>query len=1438
MDRATPVTLPALRDSRFSMDSDSSSASNRQQLEDAKRIANRIRCGQVSEDTCTDMIQRVRAQFLHPTRGHLPLLHPSAVPSVLRPSQPQITKFSKGVRVHRRLCREENQDTAAVHGESHMPLLTDTAATHLAASHPGSLQTAHSLSRPTRMPLFSPRRKFSIPSSCLTRLSDLGSDLMLYELQSSAEQILRFLEIESAARQSIHATEGWDREVTYEMMLVHYVTSVLKPEMEDLLSEERFARGVILLDEETLRYELCSESGLAKTIKKYEEAIHIKTVKLARLERINNTYPVGEAKEGPQRPAPPSVVRIGPSSPKALESSARFILENYVRQRHFTSAASAPKKFSIFSDSGLFTPDRFCPFDSSAAAGGRRKTIGIAQLISLLDEDDRYRTLIVDSEVSQRSDLMSLAQEERNAVRGWLHKRMHMERLLYWRHEREQALNQEVTQLVEIPDTRHDPELDRCAHLWTEEEAARRAEIEADERDAAWQLQKVVDSFNSRLAVVNCEYEHRRGAEALFDKATATKIPMIEQLERVDRGAIEFTYDSFIFSQVNSDRCRNRLLMSVSSNPTAYAALRVLQCFFRRSLRGMVGWRYTNAKIGREVRSRRDEIKINRGRAALSDYRKTLENERLALEEEIQAAFIAQQQVITTEEAEERAKVLLHEEWLYTNRRTLLSHDIIAGCIFPAMKQCVVDEYEARHHIIADQHLEQMAHFQWCTTAAVAVKGLRAVVLKEERQRHRIVRREKHAFKQLVLDEYDGREDISLQNAAQIAELVVVRENFVIEAISTKHEVYSETLQLSEDWCRNEHARILYLMATDPQMMAVRLCREEEERRVIYEAYAIEQLLTVQAGALYQLQLAMMFGAVSDCIFGESLDRFNIFNEQTEAWREVQAVLTAATEEGYLLTRTSQDHAANLISSAYYRSKRQELGRTATQLYLREAFRPKQENRVLCAARARNLEVIRRAEAQLSFHLEEERRVARDRCQMTLDILEAKSEPRARASIADEYSMILTIIMRSFLYEGRIHGIDADNMVALLAQTEAYDRVQIMKEWRLRFEEVFEPGKASFRQDIAVRCIQRGWRCHAARAERRRRLAEALTRCLQEEQRRRVECELEELLAFALEVQWPGLQEGHDRYRLFDVAQPMVLQVEEYRGAIAAEGLRELANIFWCRAYEECDRFLCSEEAAARAELIARHFVLGEERVQFIDEESDERRVLENERTLFLLRFVVKEEAAHRTAHLDTYRASELDQLAHREGLAREAIAFEWLAFTQHEIFEPLHKLVAEHVIKATWWAGAQQLLCTQLEECERMGIAAQVPAAITRIFLEKEFAGRTLLCIAASFERQQVSLLRDEEESRCAIDVEWDRGVGYVPSSFAPRAINMKGNVYCHCTEGLEECVRECVEADWYEGLKHIQVGWTEDLDTGDGASDSAVAATVEGGVGPLPIV
>ncbi|EKF33117.1 hypothetical protein MOQ_003026 [Trypanosoma cruzi marinkellei] len=1028
--------------------------------------------------------------------------------------------------------------------------------------------------------------------------------------------------LEAEERKYLMDTELWERRVLHQMMVVSYVTFVLREELDELQYCECEERSNIRYDEEKERYWLQNESEASKGVERCKAAVRAKKEKQRRLEEADVLYPLSKS-------AHTSLVY----QERQKEPDARLILQRYVRLKHGPDSAlactpSPEKQTQPFQQGerrrGVLPPlaPQTLPAPRTLVRSALRNALGIADYVVLLEKDVEARGIIEECERKEFESILSLFWEQILLIRTWKYKRMHLKRLLYWKGQREER-RQKIQTALEKHAMKRMPQFssehDACMGL----EKEGRVRISIEESNCRELMRKVCgeEHMRAKVGALFAEYEESR-TYIEKDEAVARQL-WVQDLELALRMSLtkerEETMSVIVPTQIS-------LLQFLYQQQGAHSSqILKIQRTFRRWKEGRFGWRITHREVGRIIQAGRDARKIQRGMESLRSFKASLLADCRAIKDEILAIQGAERADVLEKEFMHRVVINSQEEWEIAALLRANRQNIVDNIILPKKSQCIHEEMDQRREVDVGEEFERNRLYPVFYRGLSVIKEKAMMKEQEEAGRVLITLDEAESFRNVCDLELDEREILRIEALEREEKREEERHLLFMSFLESKYESQQEHAQkIFQLMCRCKEGAI-EIEATDPSI-----------RNGLLEGYLAGCLPLLEeaslhchreyAAALRRDYCHTIYNSCVDFLVGsEELARHRVL--QTEREVVLGIVNEMRRETGEQLRRLQEEtRAANVIKNFYRRYKNGEVGRTGMRRFLREALAEKREKLELAQIHKSQRRDIQRyrdileEEIRLAY-LEKQRAI-----EFKMQVLEYKTEPWARAELEKMERMMFEILLSNC---SSIDSTSLADPTTVLQQMESHERVSIVREWQTAFAKVFEPRKSTFRLEIMACKLQRFWCRYSARKRQLFFVKECMQQLLREEARRRAELELLEMEGRVCEVLKPmegcALLRGYLinvvpfflEHICFDISLEVGIFEDEWRNRML---------LLWRMRHSAFESAVAREEAAEREEMESFCFYAGVEQLQLVEDETALRDALWNERVYFLLRMLVKAE--------------------------------------------------------------------------------------------------------------------------------------------------------------------------------------------------------------------
>ncbi|PWU98970.1 hypothetical protein C4B63_10g487 [Trypanosoma cruzi] len=1028
--------------------------------------------------------------------------------------------------------------------------------------------------------------------------------------------------LEAEERQYLMDTELWERRVLHQMMVVSYVTFVLREELDELQYRECEERSNIRYEEEKERYWLQNESETSKGVERCKAALRAKKEKQRRLEEADVLYPLSKS-------AHTSLVYQEPQK----EPDARIILQRYVQIKHGLDSAltrtPSPEQQTRPCQQGEKRRGVLPPLAPQTVPASRmlvrsalRNALGIADYVAILEKDLEARSIIEECERKEFESILSLFEEQILLLRTWKYKRMHLKRLLYWKGQGEER-RQKIQTALEKHAMKRMPQFSSERDACVGQEKEERERIRIEESTCRELMRKTCEEESMRANVGALLAEHEESRTYIEEDEAVARQLWVQDLELALRISFtkecEETMSMIVPAQIS-------LLQFLYRQQGAHGSQIVkIQRTFRRWKEGRFGWRITHREVGRIIQAGRDARKIQRGMESLRSFKASLLADCRAIEDEIFAIHGVERADVLEKEFMHRVVINSQEEWEIAALLRENRQHIVDKIILPRKSQCIQEEIDQRREVDVGEEFERNRFCSFFYRSLCLIKGKAMIQEREEAERVFVALDEAESFRKIFDLELDEREILRIAALEREEERVEKRQLLAISLLESKYKSqqgHVEVIFRLMSLCKEGAIEI---EATDPSI-----------RNGLFEAYLAGCLPLLEEASLHchrEYAAALqrdcrhtIYNSSVDLLVGsEEVARHRVL--QTEREVVLGIVNEVRRETGEQLRRLQEKTgAANAIKSFYRRYKNGEVGRTGMRRFLREALAEKREKLEL----ARIHKSQRRDIQRYRDILEEEIRLAylekQRAIEFKMQVLEYKTEPWERAELEKMERMMFDIFLSNCSY---IESTSWADPTTVLRQMESHERVSIVREWQKAFEKVFEPKKSDFRLEIMACKLQRFWCRYSARKRQLFFVNECMQQLLREEARRRAELELLEMEGRVCDVLKPmegcALLRGYLinnvpfflEHMCFDISLEVGIFEDEWRDRML---------LLWRMRHSAFENAAAREEAAEREEMERFYFYAGVEQLQLAEDESTLRDALWNERVYFLLRMLVKAE--------------------------------------------------------------------------------------------------------------------------------------------------------------------------------------------------------------------
>jgi hypothetical protein len=1182
-----------------------------------------------------------------------------------------------------------------------------------------------------------------------------------------ATDVAALLSSEQEKRLALLSRQIWEFEVVGQMAQVHYVNSVLMPLMNRTVHAER-----------ELRCEIRSEEAAA-----FSEGV-LKSRLYSRLRQMRQEH---DREQRRRARLAEEALAGGRSASQSTPDEAERILREYREQ--FELRERSP---SLPDTTSLTTPSRIYPAADTSGMGSRTRpqeevevkppmpppraahqpapplqsrvgqaghtgssriggpqllyghnanVITLVQLRGLLDEMTYVRRMSAEQEQQHRDDIANSFVSERDRVQQLVDRRCHLERLIYWRKEREekQRMLEQQQQFALEQEQLNTKEFEsREEHVLFSEQAARTNLIRAFVADYH-RTQRLLLEKNELAVREKCIEQQRV-------EAAMSLVLLHEHVARTY--FLSHLYDSHVAAMTakkeSIDQLAKQCLLVRSRIITIQRAWRSVRL-------GLLGWRRTHRSIGFFIQKHRAELRVVKNRASLTGYRNDIIAE---LEKEAEEGRRRSRiRLSALEKAEISARELLRmDEALESTGAVRQFRNNFIKTVFIPQLLAVDSALQAplRHQLEAEETAEWSSVTSSCAVLSVIIKAseeIRDVLAPQAREK--VTREEESTLHELHQAFVTGT-----------AAIYTIEQDRAL-----RHRGAREALEAASLTARDG------VTALEEQEMTRVVWMSKIEHFIIIACDPVRSGRTRVAQVLYAVLVAQhdrFAQRAADMVEQELLAAHRAVVLAASASilsaREEEARQSIATVEHADVTNlTTSEFAAEYARVEAYMAKRNKaastiqrilrdcmcgrLGRSATLSYLRAFFWSRRERAFLRAAHEATRRAVMSAQEELDREIAGHNLATEREYSVLFREISDRIEPRRRDALVAHEHFIWQIHVYNFeTYERELLRAATEQ----LREHESYQRVKIHEEYMTEFRNHFAPRKANFIFDVSVRPFQRAWRCHTARRVLREKISSAVCRVqASEEVGSRTRIELEWQSASALEIVKPmflRIQLQLHRQGLNNLFHYFCFAI--CRWSVLCEESKERMNLLWVLQQHERYDIIDVSEKASRG-VIYRDWEDTERTVrEVIDFEGVLRGVQRQERTLFLLRVTASMELDDRagiheeeiinwmviqTIYKDAQRSyqHQLQLLSHvemEEALAREEIAAGAFKSGEKMALEFLYEASARDKITAA--AANGSFFCKLVSEDEvsmRLELQRELRLFLARTNIDlQEGLGRT----------------------------------------------------------------------------------------------------------------
>ena len=1161
---------------------------------------------------------------------------------------------------------------------------------------------------------------------------------------------------ESEKRCALLSREVWEVEVIGQMAQVHYINNVIMPLLDRCVGFERETRCGIRADE---------AAEFSNKILKSTLFSRLRQMKAERDREIRRRQVIGcsSSLSGNDGSTPDEAERILreyrqqfslrerspslPMPPQQEEESTALATDDDIpmpppRAAHKMTAVPQPPQLLTHS------PRHPTRTTTGAAVIVVAPALTLVQVRPLLDELTYTRRVQTEEEQHVRGDIQLSFELETNRVRCLADRRQHLERLIYWRQEREE--NQRLAELLVTFAEQRDAmsDLEAAARLLI-------AEGQASSFSTSCVYVCIADRHRVERLLLEEEERESRLCQIELSQRVEAALTLVVFHEQVERAWIQtHVYEPFYHTAIAK---HDELIHLAKDCIRIRQFVLVIQRSFKLSRLGLLGWHRTHRSIGFYVQKRRAEKLVVKNRHALTSYRDEILAE---LREEAVQQLERQMKHLRAIEAEEKNKrqdVRMDEALELTGSVRRFRTNFIKTVFVPQL--VAMDMHRQgplRLELVEAESCEWEHLIESFAVTSIMIRARQEVQNNFEPTAH-------HA----LLNE---EEDLFLVIAQQFR----TEKAAVIEVETRRSERHRNERQHVEEACEEERAaeernfeqelayilwlkqcNRLELMAFDSKhngrgrlvQVFYAVLIAQHERFALHVAGLVADELT---GAHQALVLAASMAIIAS---QESEARSGLASDEESAHNSIVTSEFAAEYERIEAYLANRNRAASVIQRILRACLSGRLGRTATLSYLRTYFWSRREKAFLRRAQESTKRAVLSAKDELEREIASHNLATEQEYLVLFNEITERMEPRRRDALLSHETFLRLIHYHNMetLVKETIRTATEE-----LREHESYQRVKLNEAYEHDYRTIFFPMKACFVVDVSVRPIQRAWRCHEARRVYRAKCSDAVHRIhAVEEVMQRKHLELLWLDILAMEIVKPILQ-GCIQPMLYSQRCLSLFQsygVAMCRQAIMDEEWRLRVNALWILQQHERYDLIESAEITARRVI----FDDARERQQAIRDVLDFEGVLrhtqQQERTLFLLRVLASMELEDRATTME----EQLQQFA--------AIRNEF-TFWQSLVAESLRSQATVEndenadrvgISRAAALAG-DQLQLELDESCMRRAVSkdASTSSFLARLVVEQELCIRRNITAAQKLESLSQYLTFSEALERSRLAHDW----------------------------------------------------------------------------------
>ena len=696
----------------------------------------------------------------------------------------------------------------------------------------------------------------------------------------------------------------------------------------------------------------------------------------------------------------------------------------------------------------------------------------------------------INREETEGRDAWHVAQaEDLEASRQKVHRRNHQLRLAFWRRQREdkEAAAQAAANLAEM--------LEACQRSEEEERSALQATEEPERHQNATREVNLRHGLQ-RKSLLSEEALNRGVVDSAMLRE---KVELLLISEYVGRDALAShlwsareTWLTALYA--DHHEAASRL------EKRSHAAL-TIQRYFRRTLRGLFGWRLSHRRAGESILMMRAKKKAScatHPSAELLRVRQELAEAAAACAEEDRQIRIH----FEADESRHRRDLEGEEVWWYRALLRMRLTDFASSISIPTQRQTLSDEQAERKLLCTDEVMQfQTTSAQFQSAVELQRELETGLPTREDEERRRIVR-DGSSIYSTFCSYSEFLEELAV-NGALVDGL---ERRFCLQAMEGLESVSRKDVQWKEVSVRGrllvEHSfkELLHHYSTIQRLTyfsdSIFMAELKQYSTVLASQHAnlCHSILCLREKNLHALQRSVVEswedsadGGRPMIISQEAQERDAICAEQFNRSR-----LDAEEKTRKKLA------AAKVIVDFWRDTRRFVIGRTALRRYLHEAFREKRERCEYQRARTQNSMAVMRAQEELAEAVREHNQATQSEYSRRLRYL-ARLEPRERASILAEEGLISRITHNNFV----LYAIELlKELLSRSQRDEGSSREQILADEAASIKEILEQATASY-LDVSALSVQSFSRCALARLDWQKRIHNRISTTLEEERTQR-----------------------------------------------------------------------------------------------------------------------------------------------------------------------------------------------------------------------------------------------------------------------------------------------------------------------------------------------